>query len=223
MTEHVMLDLETMGNGNNAAIVSIGAVKFTADEITDEFHVGVHLESSTALGLKIDADTVMWWLHPDRAEARQQLLNLEAVDLPSALIGFSEWFGEEKPIWGNGSTFDNVILRSAYAACQISYPARFWNDQCYRTLKYRAPGVSLVREGTHHNALDDARCQAKHLQAIMRQLGAADRHLVKLQDTMRDFLPPDAGQSEHEFANQIIELLDGPEQREVQGLGPIVL
>jgi hypothetical protein len=71
-------------------------------------------------------------------------------------------------IWGNGSTFDNVILRSAFAAAGLEYPVRFWADQCYRTKKNEFPTVPLVREGTHHKALDDAISQAKHLQAIWR-------------------------------------------------------
>lgn len=169
---HVMLDLETFGNGNDAAIVSIGAVKFNQTEILDEFHVAVDPESCTAFGLKIDASTVMWWLDPDRAAARAALLDLVQVDLGSALVGLTEWLGNDiAAIWGNGATFDNVILRSAYRACRMEYPVGFWQDQCYRTLKYRAPGIEIVREGTHHDALDDARCQAKHLQAIIEHLG----------------------------------------------------
>lgn len=180
MTDNVMLDLETMGDGNSAPILSIGAVKFNATEITDEFHVGIHLESSMQFGLQPSAGTIMWWLHPDRHDARAELLRLEAVDLPEALQGFSQWFGtQEMPIWGNGATFDNVILRSSYAATGIRYPVRFWLDACYRTVKNAAPHIKLVREGTHHNALDDARCQAKHLQAIWAERARRDDLLAE--------------------------------------------
>jgi exodeoxyribonuclease VIII len=188
-----MLDLETFGNGNDAVIVSIGAVKFDADNILDEFHVGVEPTSCTQLGLRLDVDTILWWMHPDRGAARDALLSLERVDLPSALQGFAQWYadvptlngdvpfpgegahvhGAELPIWGNGATFDNVILRSAYRVCGMTYPARFWNDRCYRTVKGLAPEIQLVREGTHHDACDDARCQAKHLQAIAKHLNIA--------------------------------------------------
>jgi DNA polymerase III epsilon subunit-like protein len=166
-----MLDLETLGTGNDAVIVSIGAVKFNELQILDEFHCGVDPTSCVDLGLKIDGATVTWWLHPDRAQARHNLLNLETVDLASALTGFSDWAGTDvEAIWGNGSTFDNIILRSAYRACRLEYPVKFWQDKCYRTMKYSAPGIELVREGTHHDALDDARSQAKHLQAIVAHL-----------------------------------------------------
>lgn len=170
---HIMLDLETWGNGNKAVIVSIGACKFTRDEITDRFHVGVDPASCHARGLEIDADTILWWMDPERREALDEWLKLERVDLASALLGFSMW-AESGPgilaIWGNGSTFDNVILRSAYKATGQEYPVKFWQDQCYRTMKNLTPHVPIQREGTHHDALDDAITQARHLQAIWREL-----------------------------------------------------
>lgn len=170
--EHVMLDLETLGTGNDAVILSIGAVKFTADEITDRFHVAIDPVSCEQLGLKIDAATVLWWLGDDRAEARKSLAEHQKIDLPSALIGFTNWFNGAAAIWGNGSTFDNVILRSAYKACHYDYPVRFWADLCYRSVKNLVPEVELgTRVGIHHNAVDDAETQARHLQAIIAHLG----------------------------------------------------
>lgn len=213
---HVMLDLETWGTGNKALIVSIGACKFDEDRILDRFHVAVDPVSAQAHGLEIDASTILWWLSSERDEARRNWLAQDRVDLGSALLGFHDWCKtgpEAAAIWGNGATFDNVILRSAFAATGQDYPVRFWQDQCYRTVKNHAPGVELIREGTHHNALDDAVSQAKHLQAIWRGQSAASVRLVKMRDVVREYLPPDSGISEHEFANRIIELL---EQRAVQ-------
>jgi hypothetical protein len=168
---HIMLDLETWGTGNKAVIVSLGACKFTEDQIVDQFHVGIDPASCQAFGLEIEADTVLWWMSPDRREALDDWLKLERVDLASALLGFEMW-AKSGPgilsIWGNGSTFDNVILRSAYAATGQEYPVRFWQDACYRTVKNRT-AVAMQRVGTHHNALDDAVSQATHLQAIWRE------------------------------------------------------
>lgn len=170
---HVMLDLETWGTGNDALIVSIGACKFNDTDILDRFHVAVDPTTGKAFGREIDASTMLWWLDPAREEARRSWLELERVDLGTALYGFATWLftsPEVVALWGNGSTFDNVILRSAFAACGVVYPVQFWQDQCYRTMKYRAPEVELVREGVHHNALDDAISQARHLQAIVLHL-----------------------------------------------------
>jgi exodeoxyribonuclease VIII len=168
---NVMLDIETWGTGNKALVVSLGACKFDGNDILDKFHVAIDPVSAQAFGLEIDASTILWWLDPARDEARRNWLSHERVDLVSALLGFHQWCHDGNPtaaIWGNGSTFDNVILRSAFAAAGLEYPVKFRADQCYRTVKNRST-VKLVREGTHHNALDDAISQAKHLQAIWRE------------------------------------------------------
>lgn len=170
--EHVMLDLETLGKRHNAVLLSIGATKFDpfTDEIIDTFYVSVDPESCQALGLAVDAGTVMWWMNDERNAARSAMMKEERLDLPSALYGFSDWFGEDKPVWGNGATFDNVIMASAFAACHIELPWKFWNDKCYRTLKGQAKEIKLQRVGTYHNALDDAISQTKHMQAIVKHL-----------------------------------------------------
>jgi exodeoxyribonuclease VIII len=172
-----MIDIETMGTSNEAAIISIGAAKFDpmSDGVTDTFYVPVTLLSSVAAGLKIDAKTVMWWMHPDRAAARESLLEIgAAVDLFSALDGFATWFGPDSlPTWGNGATFDNVIMRTAFQKAGIDCPWGYTHDRCYRTLKGLAPDMTVPREGTHHNALDDAIHQATYMQRVASYLGLA--------------------------------------------------
>jgi hypothetical protein len=214
---HVMVDIETWGTGNDAIPVSLGACKFDGTEILDQFHVGIDPASAQAFGLSIDASTILWWFDPERDEARRQWLELQKVDLASALMGFAEWCGTGSPavaLWGNGSTFDNIILRSAYKAVGLAYPVPFWADQCYRTMKNRTPGIKLERIGTHHNALDDAISQAKHLQRIIAQVGGPLAHIEEMQDKVREYLDPQGNVAPGDFINQMIGRLDGPEQRE---------
>lgn len=173
---HVMLDLETMSTRANAAIISIGAVKFDPNNMDvpfETFSVGVDLESCKAAGLDIEGATVMWWLQPDRAVAREKLLKLPFTDLWSALAGFAEWFGEPKPIWGNGASFDNTIIASAYKAAGIDLPWQHWHDRCYRTLKNTPVAKTIETDFTglvKHTSLGDAIAQARHLQKIIQAL-----------------------------------------------------
>ncbi len=176
MSTHVMIDLETLGTGNYAAILSIGACKFDpqGDDISERFHVHVDPESCQNIGMRIDAPTVMWWLHPDRAPARLKLIGDEGTTrhpIQDALDGFAQWFGKTSlPTWGNGSDFDNVILRNAFTLSGMACPWEFWDNRCFRTYKsltsFRPP-----REGTAHDALDDAVYQAETLQMITKHLG----------------------------------------------------
>lgn len=170
--QHVMIDLETWGTGPDAAIISIGACIFvpTTSEIVDRLHVLISAESNQDFGRKIEAATVMWWMSPDRDVPRKRWVEADKVDLWSALEGFAQWC-PDVPVWGNGATFDNAILSSAYKTVGLDQPWKFWNDRCYRTLKNLAPEVRLVREGEHHDALDDAVSQARHMQTIVAKLG----------------------------------------------------
>ena len=166
---HIMLDLETMGNSSNAAIVAIGAVKFdVANGITDTFYLKVDLESAVALGGKMDPSTVIWWLGQN-AEARKEMQN-GGLRIMQALVQFSDWVGDEHQarVWGNGAAFDNVILTSAYKNAGFAAPWRHWNDRCYRTIKAMYPDVPKVLPTVAHHALADAEAQARHLIAIAK-------------------------------------------------------
>lgn len=165
----IMLDLETMSTKPNAAIIAIGAVAFNESGIVDKFYIQVRLSSCKELGLDIDPNTIIWWMKQGD-EARSKFFdNGSALDLISALDSFSEFYLKHGgAIWGNGATFDNVILRSAYEAVGQDAPWPFWVDSCYRTLKNMNPFIELKRVGTHHNALDDAETQAIHLIEILK-------------------------------------------------------
>ena len=169
----IMLDLETMGVGSNAAIIAIGAVSFDINGVNSQFYEKVNLESSVKCGGEIDPSTVMWWMSQSD-DARNVFLDEgDSVDLSNALLRFSAWCVEEnvENVWGCGSTFDNVIISNAFARCRIEKPWPFWSDRCYRTVRDMFPNVPFERFGTHHNALDDARTQAIHLVKILNSLG----------------------------------------------------
>ncbi len=171
--QDIMLDLETMGSGPNAAIVSIGAVEFNLEtgHLGESFYQVITLSTSVQYGGVMDADTVLWWLRQDD-EARQAIAR-PGVHITVALVEFTKWLNSYNrdvnnvKMWGNGAAFDNVILASAYRNNMLPQPWKHWNDRCYRTVKSQHRDVKLVRTGTHHNALDDAISQAQHLIAML--------------------------------------------------------
>lgn len=168
-----MLDLETLGKGPSACLLSIGAVIFDADGIVDTFHVYVDPEDHASHGGVVDASTVMWWMDPQRAEAREVMMAVDAADrlpLNTALVRFAQWLGGDRPVYGCGPAFDNTILRSAYEMVGLPPPWEFWNDRCYRTIRSEHREVPVVRQGVFHNALDDATTQALHLINIRKSM-----------------------------------------------------
>lgn len=164
---HVMLDLETLGNKPNSVILAIGACAFERGRIVAEFYQRIEAGSCTRAGLQMDTDTVLWWMQ-QKDEARLELCKPGGVDLKTALSEFTTWIGDNNPcLWGNGSDFDNVILRNAYD--RMRHHAdwwKFWNNRCYRTVKALNPGIRAEKPTVAHNALADAIAQAKHLMRI---------------------------------------------------------
>lgn len=172
----VMIDLETMGNGPDAAIIAIGAVVFDIDAQTigDRFHVIVDRQSSVNAGGVIDPSTIIWWMQQSD-QARRVFNGSENFHIAEALQLFNRFINSKTSgkkylrVWGCGSDFDNVILSSAYRRLYLEIPWLFWNNRCYRTVKTLHPDIKMERTGTHHNTVDDAESQARHLIQILNR------------------------------------------------------
>ena len=171
---HIMIDLETMGTRPNAPIIAIGAVAFDPDGVHDEFYAVVDLADSVAEGGVMDPSTVLWWMKQSD-EARAEF-DRPGKPLGFALGDFREWVSKYdiSGVWGNGASFDNVILSEAYRRMGNDAPWPFWKDRCYRTMKSLS-SIKMQRSGAHHNALDDARDQARHLLDICEDMGGVLR------------------------------------------------
>ena len=68
-----MVDLETMGKTNNAAIISIGAVFFDESAVYcgNSFYSVIDLRSSLDLNLTVDASTILWWLQQNETARKE--------------------------------------------------------------------------------------------------------------------------------------------------------
>ena len=174
-----MVDLETMGTGPTAAIVSIGCVPFDRESLIvlqDEFYTVVDLESSLKAELVAESSTILWWMQQSK-EARIGLFSGRRAHLYEALSALKYLMASlvpaknDRKVWGNGAAFDNVLLSSAYKAVGLETPWNFWNDRCFRTMKNEFADVPLPdRAGLHHKAVDDARYQAECLVEILRSV-----------------------------------------------------
>lgn len=173
----VMIDLETMGKRPSAPIIAIGACSFNLQTLTlgERFYVNVDLQSSVANGAVVDPGTVIWWMEQSD-QARQGVLRGQRLHINVAMQQFTEWLHKQAPkkevqVWGCSPAFDCVILGEHYHRASLEVPWEFWNENDFRTIRKRWPNVEPdSRQGTHHNALDDAVFQTEHLFKIRRTL-----------------------------------------------------
>lgn len=196
---HVVLDLETLGTDSDAAIMTIGACAIdiskpldlpdAPDHYPNTFYARVsnHAKAPDLVGA-INVDTVRWWLQQP-ANASIELCHGDAIPLGDALDKFTAWFADiindtqSICVWGNGASFDNVILRSAYIRANRYAPTYvrdnttpwpWWNDRDLRTALMFAPaGFTKAAPVVAHHALHDAVAQARNLHAVLHPLWLA--------------------------------------------------
>ncbi|HBC9416968.1 TPA: 3'-5' exoribonuclease, partial [Escherichia coli] len=176
--DHLMIDLKTMGKNPDAPIISIGAIFFDPQtgDMGPEFSKTIDLETA---GGVIDRDVIKRWLKQSR-EAQSAIMTDE-IPLDDALLQLREFIDENSgeffvQVWGNGANFDNTILRRSYERQGIPCPWRYYNDRDVRTIVELGKAIdfdartAIPFEGERHNALDDARYQAKYVSVIWQKL-----------------------------------------------------
>lgn len=180
--KHIMLDIETLDTTSSAVVVSIGAVRF--DPVTGHvapkasaFRARLDLDDQIKRGRTVNGDTIAWWMQQS-ADARAVFALEGKPDNLNLLRRFAAWVNttDPKAIWGNGANFDNVIVRHLLESYGVATPWKFWQDECYRTIRNRVPGareLPIERVGVYHNAVDDALTQAHHLHKIFMHAGWA--------------------------------------------------
>ncbi|MFZ5152040.1 3'-5' exoribonuclease domain-containing protein [Enterobacter hormaechei] len=181
---HLMVDIESMGEKPDAPIVSIGAVFFdpASGQTGPEFYKVISLESAMEWGGVPDASTILFWLK-ETSEARSEIVMDHAIPLDDALLQFKDFIAENAAngkdtvqVWGNGATFDNVLLENSYARTGISCPWKYWNNRDVRTIVELGKAVGYTPrheipfEGEPHKAISDARHQVKYVSAIWQHL-----------------------------------------------------
>lgn len=142
MRKDIMVDIETLGTGENATVFQISAMSFniqTGDKY-DSINVIGDIEKYSSLN--VDGSTLKWWLNTDK-ELLTELLNkgtYEEYDLFEALHKWLEaqsTTGDMKDVylWGNGILFDNAKLQTNLNSCNgLKYPIFYRNDRDVRTI-----------------------------------------------------------------------------------------
>ncbi len=196
---HIMVDLETWGTVPGSDIRSIGAVVFDpiAGTLGDEFYAALdnpagrmrngifetHLvtgkEDYRKYPLTRDPETEKWWA--DQSAEAQGAFE-DRIDLILGLGRFKAWWQERDiglssdhaRFWAHGPHFDEALLAACYRVAGFDrLPWHYRAPRDTRTIYEAAGGVELPFEGTPHNALDDAKYQARCVVEAYRKLGLA--------------------------------------------------
>lgn len=167
----VMIDFETFGNGKDKCLCQVGAVYFdrVTGELGAEFKANIDARTHVAAGGKIDAETFYWWLaQSDSARASVGAPGEHVIDV---LNNLNDFLGRAERIWSH-STFDFVTLMDTLKQFSIKPQFSYKSGLDLRTLVYLA-GTRVsehVRDGTHHDGLEDAKFQVKYAVTAMNTI-----------------------------------------------------
>lgn len=174
----LMIDLETLGTGVDAPIISIGAVWFDIEKkvLGDTFYA--ILDVADQMDSKIryaDSSTLKWWM--TQKDAAKTVFKDGAHPSKMVLETFRKWILDHAKVkdkgtnatkgcmpWGNGASFDITLMETLFKDYGTQCPWLYYNVMDLRTFKrFVAKGKKVVVDGTAHNALDDAIAQAKYV------------------------------------------------------------
>lgn len=139
---NVMIDLETLGTGTDAMILTIAAVEFdprgTYDK-KDIFYSKVDIDSYKPYTgcFTLDGSTLTWWMTDAPESARKEAFSQKRTPIKNVLENFTAWIksrsNEVKP-WSHGASFDISILSHHFKILNLEIPWKFWDVRDTRTL-----------------------------------------------------------------------------------------
>ena len=167
----IMIDLETLATSTDAAILTIGAVKFDpfGKELQhaqmEKFYVRVDLDSCDELGLVTSDATIEWWSQQDQAAQDEAFNPNDRVHIRDAMNQLYKFCWGGQRVWSNGSVFDIVICEHIFKKLNKANPWKFWEVRDVRTAFDL--GIDAKRPPVlKHHALEDAWNQAVGIQNV---------------------------------------------------------
>ena len=185
MNTDIMIDLETLATSTDAAILTIGAVKFDPlglelkEPAMDSFYCKVDLDSCDRIGLVTNDDTIAWWASQSKEAQEAAFDPTDRIDIEEAFARLYKFCWGAKRVWSNGSCFDIMICEHVFKKVGRAIPWKFWEIRDVRTafdlgINPQRPPV------TAHHALEDAYNQAIGIQNVYNTLRSSTTYDGKL-------------------------------------------
>ena len=162
----VMVDIETLGTGDDAVILEVGVACFDREGRRMGPEWGVVVDYLDQPERKVEPDTLAWWLEPERMGRLAEMLHGSETrpQLWHALVEMSvflkEHLAEGGEVWAKGD-FDLRILGNALDMYELVKPWKYHQARELRTV-LKITGVK-DEKATAHRAVEDARRQVELL------------------------------------------------------------
>ena len=167
-----MIDIEGLGTGPDATILTIAAQSFDpfgTGYYDRQYYARITLESQE--NRRIQDDTLAWWATQPEAQA-EAFAEDNRVPLDQALDELYRLAWQHDYIWAQGPTYDINILEHAYKSYNKTQPWQFYRIRDSRTVLSLWPDRPVPP--TSHHALEDTRKQINILQQTLKHLNVKE-------------------------------------------------
>ena len=167
-----MIDIEGLGTGPDAAILTIAAQSFdpfSSGHHNRHYYARITLESQD--NRRIQDDTLAWWATQPEAQA-EAFAEEDRIPLDQALDELGRIIWHAKRVWAQGPTYDMNILEHAYKSYGKAIPWQFYAVRDSRTVF--GLWKDLPKPPTSHHALEDCRRQIELLQKTLKHLNVKE-------------------------------------------------
>lgn len=177
-----MIDIETTGVKPGCKVLSIAVVPLF-ENYKNIFYEKIAANKYPVSDFHSNNQTMEWWQKQDVVVRTTAFSGIHSpVEVITKLSEyFASFTGDAGAIrvWGNGASFDVPILEYIYDYYQLPYPWSYRASMCYRTAKELFSWIPFTKPTIAHDALEDARAQATHLEMILTWLRVQDQAAAK--------------------------------------------
>jgi len=181
--DHVMVDIETLGDRSNSVILSIGAVEFDMEKAQlaedggwgEKFYEIINIQSCLDAGLKVTGGTISWWMSQSEKAKKEAFKGKTSIE--DTLIKFAKFISRKKYyVWSNGLRFDISLLEDAYRTLNMIVPWDFHYEKDVRTLAGFFPEIKqkhikmAYKIGVPHTPISDCLTQIGYCSEIWNKL-----------------------------------------------------
>ena len=166
--KHIVMDIETLGRRNDAAITQVGIV--LADEnfdILDQYLIQVAPDVWNTCNRTFTGETLLWWMQQKNTPVSNTPTHsvCSYKDLVDKLYKiFRRYNTEEAIVWTKGS-MDLFCIKDICEYLNMETPWKFWQPRDIRTAKEIIKEWKTLENKNAHDALGDAITELNELKA----------------------------------------------------------
>ncbi len=171
--KHIVIDLETLGRRNDAAITQVGIV--LADEnfnILDSYLIQVTPDVWNTCNRTFTGETLLWWMQQKNTPVSKMPTHIvyNYTQLVNKLYQiFNRFNTEDTIVWTKGS-MDLFCIKDICEYLNIETPWKFWQPRDIRTAKEIIKDWKVCENNNAHNALNDAITELNELKINLSTL-----------------------------------------------------